>query len=118
MSGLREELATWRRDMIRSTGLAPATVDRYVGDADRFVTWLQGQDAEATAADVTAQDARDYRAHLLRAGRAPATINRAPRPGPRRLDRGAADRRAGDTPRSWLGSGPCVPAALCRSPRW
>jgi len=77
MSGLREELATWRRDMIRSTGLAPATVDRYVGDADRFVTWLQGQDAEATAADVTAQDARDYRAHLLRAGRAPATINRA-----------------------------------------
>jgi len=77
MSGLREELATWRRDMIRSTGLAPATVDRYVGDADRFVAWLEGQDADATAADVTAQDAREYRAHLLRAKRAPATINRA-----------------------------------------
>jgi len=77
MSGLREELATWRRGMIRSTGLAPATVDRYVGDVDRFVTWLQGQDAGVTAADVTAQDAREYRAHLLHAGRAPATINRA-----------------------------------------
>ncbi len=77
MRGLREELATWRRDMIRSTGLAPATVDRYVGDADRFVTWLRGQDEEATAADVTAQDARDYRTALLHVGRAPATINRA-----------------------------------------
>jgi len=65
MSGVRGEVATWRRDMIRSTGLAPATVDRYAGDADRFVTWLEGQDAGATAADVTAQDARDYRAALL-----------------------------------------------------
>ncbi len=95
MSGVREEVATWRRDMIRSTGLAPATVDRYVGDADRFVTWLEGQDAGATAADVTAQDARDYRAALLRAGRAPATINRALISLALFLD--AAD-RAGDNP--------------------
>ena len=72
----------WWRDMIRSTGLAPATVERYVGDADRFVAWLEGQDADATPADVTAQDAREYRAHLLRAKRAPATINRALKSGP------------------------------------
>jgi len=70
----------WKQHLVRDTGLDPSTVAQYVEDVRRFTTWLtdaQDPGASLAVADLTVQNAREYRNHLLDAGRAPATVNRA-----------------------------------------
>jgi len=74
---LQQAVATWQHDMTRTTGLAAASVAEYVRDATSFITWLEDGGFTGTAAEVTAQDVRDYRDYLVDVGRAPATVNRA-----------------------------------------
>lgn len=70
-------ITAWEQQLTRQTGLAPTTISQYVGDAYRFAAWLTEHAFAGGLADVTTGDAREYRDTLLRAGRAPATINRA-----------------------------------------
>lgn len=44
-----------------------------------FVAWLEDDGFTGTAAELTAQDVRDYRDSLVELGRAPATVNRCRR---------------------------------------
>ncbi len=74
---VRQALATWREQMTRATGLAAASRAEYARDVESFVAWLERGGFGGTVAEVTAQDVRDYRDHLVNVGRAPATVNRA-----------------------------------------
>ncbi len=74
---MRHALVTWQGEMVRTTGLAAASIAEYARDATAFVVWLERGGFTGTPAEVTAQDVRDYRDALLAAGRAPTTINRA-----------------------------------------
>jgi len=74
---VRQALATWQDDMTRATGLSATSRAEYARDVESFVAWLERGGFSGTAAEVTAQDVRDYRDYLVGAGRAPATVNRA-----------------------------------------
>lgn len=73
---VRQALATWREQMTRATGLSAASRTEYARDVESFVACLEHGGFGGTVAEVTAQDVRDYRDHLVDGGRAPATVNR------------------------------------------
>ncbi len=74
---LRQDLATWQEQMARATGLSATSRIEYARDGESFVVWLEHGGFGGMAAGVTVQDIREYRDHLIAAGRAPATVNRA-----------------------------------------
>jgi site-specific recombinase XerD len=74
---LQQALSDWQQRLTRTSGLAAASVAEYVRDVASFVAWLEEDGFSGTAAELTAQDVRDYRDSLIELGRAPATVNRA-----------------------------------------
>jgi site-specific recombinase XerD len=74
---VRQALAIWREEMTRATGLSATSRAEYARDVESFVAWLERGGFGGTVAEMTAQDVRDYRDHLMNVGRAPATVNRA-----------------------------------------
>ena len=74
---VRQAVKDWQQGMARTTGLAAASVAEYARDVASFSAWLEGGGVAGTPAEVTVQDVREYRDHLVDLGRAPATVNRA-----------------------------------------
>jgi len=70
------EVVAWTEYLTTHSTFAPATIRRYIYDADQFVRWLYTNTLDHRLSQVTAGDARDYRDTLLAAGRKPATVNR------------------------------------------
>ncbi len=70
-------LTRWQETLTCQTGLGPTTIAEYMRDARAFLVWLLEVGWTGDMAALTTQEARDYRDHLLRLGRAPATVNRA-----------------------------------------
>ena len=74
-------ITDWERALTQHTDLDRSTVTQYVGDVQRFVTWFRTDKWGASFADISVQDAKDYRDALVTARRAPATARRADRHG-------------------------------------
>lgn len=74
---IQQDLATWQDEMTHETGLSARSRTEYARDGENFVAWLEHGGFSGTAADVTAQDIREYRDYLVALRRAPATVNRA-----------------------------------------
>jgi len=70
-------ITKWQQALTQHTDLDRSTVTQYIGDAQRFVTWFRTDERGASLADISVQDAKDYRDALVAARRAPATVNRA-----------------------------------------
>ena len=58
---MRHALVTWQGEMVRTTGLAAASIAEYARDATAFVVWLERGGFTGTPAEVTAQDVRACR---------------------------------------------------------
>ena len=63
----RQDLAVFARQLRREEK-SPATVEKYLRDAERFARWLEGR-------PVTAELAAAWREHLTAQGYAPVTVN-------------------------------------------
>lgn len=70
-------ITAWQRELTANSDRAAASITQYVRDAQRFAAWLVSEGRATELADLTVEDAKDYRDHLVRARRAPATVNRA-----------------------------------------
>lgn len=70
-------IAAWQQDLTTNSDRSGTTVTQYVRDAHRCAAWLVAEERATVPSDITLQDAKDYRDHLVRTRRAPATVNRA-----------------------------------------
>jgi site-specific recombinase XerD len=70
-------IETWRQQLTQQSALHTTTIIQYTHDVRRFAAWMDVQARPSRLDDVTVQDAKDYRNHLLGQGGSPATSNRA-----------------------------------------
>jgi len=62
---------------LKDDGKAERTIEAYVSDLQKFVTWYVQSNGDAlTPKALTTTDVREYRTHMLRTKVAPSTINR------------------------------------------
>lgn len=61
---------------LEESQLSPATVKAYLSDLKHFRNWFAVSSGQVLGSHITAMDAKDYKAHLVRAKASPRTINR------------------------------------------
>ena len=65
-------ITKWQQALTQHTDLDRSTVTQYIGDAQRFIMWFRTDERGTSFADITMQDAKDYRDASIAARRAPA----------------------------------------------
>ena len=74
---MRAAIASWEQYLTKHSNLGLSTIAHYLREANQFAAWLHEGERSGVLEEVTTQDAKDYRDSLVKARKAPATVNRA-----------------------------------------